>query len=129
VLEVRPFVVPISQKGRRMPQPNILLVHGACGDALHWRQVIPVDGAVLAATQKPLAGNTFAAVSGVLAWKSKPSRYQVWTEDWMIAADTEGVMANRMDAREVIELESGHASLASRPAEVAEFILAAAGRL
>jgi hypothetical protein len=37
--------------------------------------------------------------------------------------DAERFMAQRIGAREVVELDSGHASLASRPKDVAELIL------
>jgi pimeloyl-ACP methyl ester carboxylesterase len=90
------------------------------------QDLAPTDGAVLAAAQKPLAGSIFGEPSGEPAWKFKPSWYQVSTQDRMIPPDTERFMADRINAREVIELDASHASLASRPAEVAAFILTAA---
>jgi pimeloyl-ACP methyl ester carboxylesterase len=86
----------------------------------------PTEALVLAATQKPLAGRCFGDVTGPPAWKVKPTWYQVSTQDRMIPPDVERFFAKRMGARQVLELDAGHASLASRPAEVAELILTAA---
>jgi pimeloyl-ACP methyl ester carboxylesterase len=86
-------------------------------------QDVSVDEAlVMAVTQKAPVGSTFADKVTVPAWKSKPSWYQVSTEDRMIAPDNEIRMAKRMEARKIIELKAGHASLASMPIEVAALI-------
>jgi pimeloyl-ACP methyl ester carboxylesterase len=86
----------------------------------------PVEGRILAATQKPLAARCFDDRTGTPAWLAKPSWYQVSTQDRMIPPDAERFMAKRIGAREIVELDAGHASLASRPKDVVELILAAA---
>ena len=61
-------------------------------------------------------------VSGSPAWRSKPSWYQISSEDRMISPENERRMVGRIGARKVITLAAGHASLASRPVEVAALI-------
>jgi pimeloyl-ACP methyl ester carboxylesterase len=86
-------------------------------------QDVSVDEAlVMAVTQKAPVGSTFADKITAPAWKSKPSWYQVSSEDRMIALDNERRMAKRMEARKIIELPAGHASLASMPIEVSALI-------
>jgi pimeloyl-ACP methyl ester carboxylesterase len=80
------------------------------------------DALVMAVTQKAPVGSTFADKVTVPAWGSKPSWYQISSEDRMIRPENEARMAERMGAREVITLAAGHASLASMPGEVAAFI-------
>lgn len=86
-------------------------------------QDLPADEAlVMAVTQK---APMFAAAGGPVtapAWKKKPSWYQISSEDRMIAPDNQKRMAERMGAKKVITLVAGHASLASKPDEVAALI-------
>ncbi|QBS38932.1 alpha/beta hydrolase [Nocardia sp. CS682] len=90
-------------------------------------QDLPEDEAlVMAVTQKAPLGSTFADTVSAPAWKHKPSWYQVSTADRMIHPDNERRMAARMNARQILELDAGHASLASQPGPVTEFIDAAA---
>jgi pimeloyl-ACP methyl ester carboxylesterase len=80
------------------------------------------EALVMAVTQKaPLAG-TGGDKSGAPAWRSKPSWYQISSEDRMIVPANQRRMADRIGARKVITLASGHASLASHPVEVAALI-------
>jgi pimeloyl-ACP methyl ester carboxylesterase len=86
-------------------------------------QDLPADEQlVMAVTQKAPVGSMFGEAFGAPAWKSKPSWYQVSTDDRMIAPDNERRMAQRMGAKKVIELPASHASLASKPDEVAALI-------
>jgi hypothetical protein len=55
---------------------------------------------------------------GTPAWKSKPFRYQISSEDRMIHPDNQRRTSGRLGARKVVTLAAGHASLASRPDEV-----------
>jgi pimeloyl-ACP methyl ester carboxylesterase len=80
------------------------------------------EAMVMAVTQKAPVGSTFADKMTAPAWKTKPSWYQVSSEDRMIAPDNERRMAKRMNAKKIIELPASHASLASMPIEVAAFI-------
>ncbi|GLZ79868.1 hypothetical protein Afil01_46750 [Actinorhabdospora filicis] len=93
-------------------------------------QDLPEDEAlVMAVTQKaPLAG-TFGDTVTAPAWKSKASWYQVSAADRMIHPDNQRRMAARVNPHEIIELDSGHASLASRPREVTDLITKAADAL
>jgi pimeloyl-ACP methyl ester carboxylesterase len=82
---------------------------------------------VLHAVQQPfhkalLTGKTLNA-----AWHSKPSFYAVSTEDRTINPDLERFMAKRMGAT-TIEVKASHLSLISRPQEITDLILQAAGR-
>ena len=87
------------------------------------------EGLVMAVTQKaPLAGTFGDRVTGP-AWRAKPSWYQISSEDRMIAPENQRRMSERLGARQVITLDASHASLASRPAEVAALIVEAAQQL
>jgi pimeloyl-ACP methyl ester carboxylesterase len=61
------------------------------------------------------------------AWRVKPTWYQVSTKDRTIDPQLERFLAKRMNAT-TIEIESSHVSLVSHPKEIADLILAAAGR-
>lgn len=80
------------------------------------------EALVMAVTQKaPLAG-TFGDEIVDPAWRHKDCWYQISTEDRMIHPDNQAMMSGRMNAKKVISLPAGHASLASRPSEVAALI-------
>jgi pimeloyl-ACP methyl ester carboxylesterase len=102
-----------------------------CVDRTKFREVIAADvtdseAAVLAATQKPLAGAIFGESVSAAAWKTIPSWYIVSSQDNGINPDLERFMAKRMKAQ-VTELAASHVPFISRPAEVTEVIEAAAG--
>jgi len=82
---------------------------------------------VLYAEQEPTAASLFGERTTVAAWRSKPSWYAVSKLDQTISPDLERFLATRMEAT-TVELEAGHLSLVSRPQEIADLILAAAGR-
>lgn len=77
---------------------------------------------VMAVTQKAPLGSTFEDAVTNPAWKTKPTWYQVSTQDRMIAPDNERRMAERMQPQKTIELDASHASLASQPKAVADLI-------
>lgn len=86
-------------------------------------QDLPEDEAlVMAVTQKAPVGSTFGDAVSTPAWKVKPSWYQVSTADRMIHPDNERRMAARLGARRTVELDAGHASMASQPTAVTDFI-------
>ena len=88
---------------------------------------LPVDEAlVMAVTQKPPVGSTFADAVTDPAWKKKRSWYQVSTEDRMIHPETERWMAERIGPQRIVELPASHASLASQAIAVADLIQEAA---
>src|SRR5260221_5933487 len=80
------------------------------------------EALVMAVTQKAPVGSTFADKITAPAWESKPSWYQVSSEDRMIAPDNEKRMAERMGAKKIVTLPASHASLASMPIEVCALI-------
>ncbi|MGW6421219.1 alpha/beta hydrolase [Nocardia sp. NPDC055053] len=84
------------------------------------------EALVMAVTQKAPLASTFGDTITEPAWKTKPSWYQVSTEDRMIHPDNERRMAARMNPRKTIELAASHASLASQPGPVTDLIETAA---
>src|ERR1700738_3638867 len=82
---------------------------------------------VLYAVQQPTAASLFGERTATAAWHSKPSWYAVSKLDQTIDPDLERFLAKRMNAT-TVELNAGHLSLVSHPKEIADLILAAAGR-
>jgi pimeloyl-ACP methyl ester carboxylesterase len=82
---------------------------------------------VLYAEQQPTAAALFGDRTTVAAWHSKPSFYAISKNDQTISPDLERFLAARMKAT-TVELDAGHLSLVSHSKEVADLILAAAGR-
>jgi pimeloyl-ACP methyl ester carboxylesterase len=82
---------------------------------------------VLYAEQEPTAASLFGGRTTVAAWRMKPSFYAVSKLDQTISPDLERFLADRMEAT-TVELDAGHLSLVSHSKEVADLILAAAGR-
>ena len=87
------------------------------------------EGLVMGLTQKAPLASTFGDTVGTVAWKKKPSWYQISTGDRMIAPQNQQWLAARLNAREILTLHASHASLASMPAEVAALIDRAATAL
>jgi pimeloyl-ACP methyl ester carboxylesterase len=83
--------------------------------------------AVLYAVQEPTAASLFGERTTAAAWHSKPSFYAVSKLDQTINPELERFLAKRMNAT-TVEVEAGHLSLVSHPREIADLILAAAGR-
>jgi pimeloyl-ACP methyl ester carboxylesterase len=89
--------------------------------------VEPKLAKVLYAVQWPTAASLFGERTTAAAWHSKPSFYAVSKLDQTINPDLERFLAKRMNAT-TIEVEAGHLSLVSHPKEIANLIMAAAGR-
>ncbi|MFB7177395.1 alpha/beta hydrolase [Streptomyces sp. NPDC056257] len=87
------------------------------------------EALVMAVTQKAPLGSTFGDAVSAPAWRTKPVWYQVSAQDRMIHPDNERRMAQRMNPRAIVELDAGHASLASQPGPVVDLIEKAAGEL
>ena len=81
---------------------------------------------VMAVTQKAPVGGTFGDNVTAPAWKVKPNWYQISSGDRMLNPENQKMLAARMNPRKTITLDASHASLASRPQEVAAFIVEAA---
>jgi pimeloyl-ACP methyl ester carboxylesterase len=80
------------------------------------------ESLVMAITQKAPLGSIFGDKAGAPAWRSKPSWYQVSSDDRMINPENEKRMAARLGAKKIITLATGHASLASKPVEISALI-------
>jgi pimeloyl-ACP methyl ester carboxylesterase len=87
------------------------------------------EALVMAVTQKAPVATTFADQITKPAWKTKPSWYQISSNDRMINPENQKMMSGRLDAKKIITLDASHASLASRPKEIAAFITEAAQSL
>lgn len=76
----------------------------------------------MAVTQKAPLASTFGDKVTAPAWKKKPSWYQISSEDRMIHPENQRLMSARLNPKNVITLATSHASLATKPFEVALFI-------
>ncbi len=81
--------------------------------------------AILAATQKPIAGAIFAEGVKAAAWKTIPSWYVVSTQDNAINPDLERFMAKRIGAQ-TREIKASHVSFISNPIEIVKVVESAA---
>lgn len=80
------------------------------------------EALVMAVTQKAPLASTFGDNVTAPAWKKKSSWYQISSEDRMINPENQRTMSARLNPRKVITLAASHASLASKPVEVAALI-------
>lgn len=83
---------------------------------------------VMAAAQKPTSGKCFGDMPTTVGWKKFPVWYQVSENDRMIPPETQHFFAERMKAK-TLSLKSSHASMASHPIQIADFIISAAEEL
>jgi pimeloyl-ACP methyl ester carboxylesterase len=84
------------------------------------------DSMVLFAEQGATAASLFGDRTTATAWATKPSYYAVSRQDRTIAPEFERFLAKRMNAT-TIELDAGHLSMVTKPREVADLIIRAAG--
>src|SRR3982075_2950890 len=89
--------------------------------------VEPREAEVLYAVQQPPRASLFGGRTTAAASRSQPPWYAVSKLDQTINPDLERFLAKRMNAT-TVELEAGHLSLVSHPRQIADLILAAAGR-
>ncbi|MGN5763182.1 alpha/beta hydrolase [Acinetobacter calcoaceticus] len=83
------------------------------------------EGFAMGVTQKAPLASTFGDNITQPAWKTKPSWYQISTQDRMISPENQAVMSDRIHPQKVISLNASHASLASQPKEVTALIIEA----
>jgi pimeloyl-ACP methyl ester carboxylesterase len=83
------------------------------------------EGAVLAATQSPVAYSAVTAPSGTPAWKTIPSWYVLGTIDKAIPPAIQLSMAQRIHAH-ITRVKAGHLSMIADPAVIAKVITKAA---
>ncbi|MBJ7309332.1 alpha/beta fold hydrolase [Rugamonas sp. CCM 8940] len=81
---------------------------------------------VMAASQGAIQARAFGERISVAAWSSKPSWYIVSEQDRMIPPALQRALAGRIKAK-TTSLQTSHVPHRSRPAEVAQVILEAAG--
>jgi len=97
-----------------------------------FRQIFAADlpekeTALMAATQRPIEVASFVVPSAAAAWKSIPAYCAVATADNTIGAANVRAMAQRAcPAANIVEVNSSHVVMISRPAAVADLILRAA---
>jgi pimeloyl-ACP methyl ester carboxylesterase len=83
------------------------------------------EGAVLAATQRPLATNAFTDPSGTPAWATIPSWDIIGMNDHVVTPAEQLFMAHRAKAH-ITEVKAPHLSMISNPGVVASVIIKAA---
>ena len=86
----------------------------------------PLEKQLIFATQGQVSGpNEIEAPLTTAAWSEKPDFYIVADQDRMIAPELEEQIAQQMNAT-TIHISSSHVPMLSHPAQVANFIVAAA---
>jgi pimeloyl-ACP methyl ester carboxylesterase len=115
-----------------MPQPTIVLVHGAWADASSWNPVateLQSQGFTVFAPPNLLRTVTvdapYTTPSGAPAWKNIPSWAVVGTQDRVIPPGAQRSMAERAGAT-ITEAPGSHVSMVSHPQVTIDAILAAA---
>ncbi|MEU9134032.1 alpha/beta hydrolase [Kitasatospora sp. NPDC048540] len=83
------------------------------------------EAAVMAATQRPIDGNSLSDKSENAAWKNIPSWYMVAKGDQAIPPAAERFMADRAGAT-TVEVDASHAVAVSHPDDVSKLIVSAA---
>jgi pimeloyl-ACP methyl ester carboxylesterase len=118
-----------------MPQPTIVLVHGAWADASSWNPVateLQSQGFTVLAPPNLLRTVTvdapYTTPSGPGAWKNLPSWGVIGTEDLVIPPATQRSMAERAGAT-ITEAPGSHVSMVSHPQVTIDAILAAAAEV
>ena len=85
----------------------------------------PRTAAVLGAVQRPIAFSALVTPSGAPAWETIPSWYLVGTEDHIIPAAEQRLMAARAHAH-TVEISASHLAMISHPGPVTRLIIDAA---
>ena len=98
-------------------------------DAASFHEVFCADlpaaqAAILAVSQRPLAGVSFGEPTQDPAWKSLPTWAVISPSDFIIGPSGERFMAERAGAT-ITEVEASHAMMISQPQVVADVILTA----
>jgi pimeloyl-ACP methyl ester carboxylesterase len=86
----------------------------------------PIRSRVFAAVQTPAVAGLLTQKTSLAAWKIKPTWYAVSTLDRMLAPELQRYLAQRMNARKIVEIKTSHASPITKPDEVAKLIETAA---
>src|SRR2546426_8287018 len=107
------------------PVDGYLLLDKAKFPASFAGDVNPKKAAFMADSQVPWGVNALAGTISDPAWRTKPSWYLLTTDDKMIPAAAQRLMAKRASAT-VIEVKGSHAIFVSQPQAVASLIEKAA---
>jgi pimeloyl-ACP methyl ester carboxylesterase len=86
--------------------------------------VEPDLAGVLYAVQGRVSEGLFGGRTTAAAWRSRPTWYAVSRQDRTISPELQRFMAGRMQAT-TVEIDAGHLSLITHPAEVTELIMSA----
>ena len=86
--------------------------------------VEPDLAGVLYAVQGRVSQGLFGGRTTAAAWRSRPAWYAVSRQDRTISPELQRFMAARMQAT-TVEIDAGHLSLITHPAEVTELIMSA----
>jgi len=96
------------------------------GMTRHFAQDLPAaQTRVMAATQGPIGAASFDEKTTTAAWKTKPSWFVLTQQDHMIDPGLQKAMAEKISAH-IVSVPSSHVPQLSRPAQVADAIVAAA---
>jgi pimeloyl-ACP methyl ester carboxylesterase len=98
-------------------------------DPAHFHEAFAADlperqAAVMATTQRPVAGAAFSEPTGTPAWRTLPSWAVVATGDKAAGSDVVRSMAERAKAT-IVEVEGSHVIMISQPRAVTDVILQA----
>src|SRR5216684_2230605 len=107
------------------PVDGYLLLDKAKFPASFAGDVSPEKAAFMADSQVPWGVNALAGTISEPAWRTKPSWYLLTTDDKMIPAAAQRLMAKRASAT-VVEVKGSHAIFVSQPQAVASLIEKAA---
>jgi pimeloyl-ACP methyl ester carboxylesterase len=89
----------------------------------------PIRSRVLAAVQTPAVAGLLTQKTSLAAWKIKPTWYAISSLDRMLAPELQRYLAQRMNARKIVEIKTSHASPITKPDDVAKLIETAATAL
>ena len=114
------FTAPIVDAQGFMSLPTDAVVK-------HFASDLPeAEARIIAATQGPINVSAFASKVSNVAWKTKPSWYVLTRHDHMIDPALQAAMAEKISAH-IVSVPTSHVPQMSKPAQVANAIIAAAG--
>jgi len=117
--------VPPAGKGIKETSDGYLYIDPAAFAADFCADIPPAKAEFMAKSQVLFSKDSFTSTVTSPAWKSKPSWYQVSTQDRSINPENERKMAKRANAK-TTEVNSSHAAYISHPKETAKLIEEAA---
>ena len=118
--------VPPAGKGIKETSDGYLYIEPASFAADFCADIPPAKAEFMAKSQVLFSKDSFTTPVTTPAWKSKPSWYQVSTQDRSINPENERKMAKRANAKKITEVNSSHAAYISHPKETAKLIEEAA---